>query len=685
MHISTDIGGTFTDFVIVDECGKLITFKVPSTPAEPELAIQHGLSKYFTTRSELGPETEPVFSHATTVATNSVIERKGSKTAIVITKGFSDLLEIGRQIRPSLYDFNATRTKPLVPRSFTFDLEERLGADGKIIKELNKTRINNLINKIERLNQTKFKKGPIETIAVNFLFSFLNPVHEKMVEDQFRKRSGVIPVLSSDVLPEFREYERFSTTVLEAFLRNKIGNYLGSLRKILKRNNIHNYYIMQSNGGVTSGFNAEKRSITTLLSGPAAGVAAAKYVGDKLGIENLITFDMGGTSTDVSTVINGKMKWTSEGNIEGLPLSIPILDIVTIGAGGGSNAWMDKGGALRVGPESSGAVPGPICYAKGGNMVTVTDCDLLAGYLDPSYFLDGEMNLDYELAERVTRKLAARTGLKFHQAVNGVIKIVNSNMIRALRKVSVERGHDPQDFTLLAFGGAGPVHAAALARELNIPKVIVPPSPGTFSALGLIVTSIQGDYSKTELVSTKGPKAYHTVEKVLKQLIRSAKKDLKNIKGSRHKSRFISTVDMRYKGQSYEINIEYINNIENLVQMFHNAHKLRYGYSSSDKEVEIVNIRLTVITEREKPEMIQKLKISNDLKERNKTKSQNYRNVIFDNGHELIKTPIYKRFELQPGFSGKGPLIIEEPTSTLVIHPDMKFKVDPFGIIHILT
>jgi N-methylhydantoinase A len=528
MHISTDIGGTFTDFVIVDEYGKSITFKVPSTPGDPELAVQNGLEKYFTIHSQQETRGDPIFSHGTTVATNSVIERKGSRTAMVTSKGFLDLLEIGRQSRPSLYDFKTTRPEPLVPKALMFELEERIGADGKVLKKLNRSQINKLIKEIEEVNKTKYGTDPIETIAVNFLFSFLNPAHEQMVYDQFKKRSRITPVISSDVLPEFREYERFSTTVLEAFLRNKIEKYLGNLMNILKRNKINNFYIMQSNGGVASGINVKKRSITTLLSGPSAGVAAAKYVGDKLGIDNLITFDMGGTSTDVSTVIDGKKKWTSEGNIEGLPLSIPILDIVTIGAGGGSNAWLDEGGALRVGPESSGAVPGPICYSNGGEKVTVTDCDLLAGYLDPNYFLDSEMNLDHKLTEKITSRFAADIGLKFNQTVNGVIKVVNSNMIRAVRKVSVERGYDPQDFTLIAFGGAGPVHAAALARDLNIPRVIVPPSPGTFSALGLIVSSIQADYSKTELTSTNEPKASIIIDKVLNQLIKKAKKELRN-------------------------------------------------------------------------------------------------------------------------------------------------------------
>jgi N-methylhydantoinase A len=682
MNISTDIGGTFTDFMIVDEKDELITFKVPSTPGEPELAVKNGLEKYFQTNPHSNLRSSAVFSHGTTVATNAVIERKGARIASVTTKGFSDILEIGRQNRPSLYDFTITRTKPLVPRSLSFELKERVGPDGKIITSISKREINELINKIERLNNTKYKQDPIETIAINFLFSFLNPAHEQMVADQFRKCSRLTPVLSSEILPEFREYERFSTTVLEAYLKNKIGNYLNNLSLILKKNKIYDFYIMQSNGGVAAGINAKNRSVTTLLSGPAAGVAAAKFVGDKLGIKNLITFDMGGTSTDVSTVVNGKMKWTSEGDIEGLPLSIPILDIVTIGAGGGSVVWMDDGGALRVGPESSGAVPGPICYAKGGLNVTVTDCDLLAGYLDPNYFLDGEMKLDYKLTEEVTRKFAKKIGLKFKKTVGGVIKVVNSNMIRALRKVSVERGYDPQDFSMIAFGGAGPVHAAVLARELSIPEVIVPPSPGAFSALGLIVTSIRADYSKTNIISTRNSNAGKIIETGLAQLMRDARKSQKKIGRG---TKYIPSIDMRYKGQSYEINIGLKKNIGQLVKAFHETHKLRFGYHSLDREVEVVNIRLTVITDRNRPEVIKKIKQLKKVQSKRIIKGRPHREILFGLDKDVIQTPVYHRLDLQPGFEEKGPAVIEEPSSTIVVSPGMRFYIDQFGIIHILT
>jgi N-methylhydantoinase A len=685
MHISTDIGGTFTDFVIFDDNNDLTTFKTQSTPTNPEHAIKNGLAKYFKLQPRPASRSSPIFSHGTTVATNTVIERKGAHAAMVTTKGFSDILEIGRQSRPSLYDFKVTRPPPLVLRSLSFELEERIAADGKIIRKISHPEIDKLIKKINRLNRTKYKDQPIETIAINFLFSFLNPAHEQKVAARFRKSSNVIPVLSSEVLPEFREYERFSTTVLEAYLRHKIGDYLQNLETVLRKYKITEFYLMQSNGGVTTAKSAGNRSINTLLSGPAAGVAAAKYIGDKLDLKNYITFDMGGTSTDVSTIIDGNMKWTSESNIEGLPLSIPILDIVTIGAGGGSITWMDKGGALRVGPESSGAVPGPICYARGGNDVTVTDCDLLTGFINPDYFLDGEMTLDHELTKKLTRKFVNKISLKFEDTVAGVIKVVNSNMIRALWKVSVERGYDPQDFSMVAFGGAGPVHAAALARELNIPHVVIPPGPGVFSAFGMMVTDVRADYSKTVILSTTSSNVGKLIDQELKQLMKKAKNDHKGQKRSTGHPKFIPSIDLRYKGQSYEINIDYKNNMTQLLKSFHATHSQRYGYCSHDREVEIVGIRLTAITNRKKPEIVKRRRKINKASGIRKEKALEYRQILFDLANRWVKTPIYRRSELQFGFSGEGPAVIEEPSSTVVVYPGMKFNVDQFGIIHIMT
>ncbi len=683
MHISTDIGGTFTDFVVFDN-GKILTFKLPSTPANPELAVEQGLKYLFTQTQNSGTRERPRFSHGTTVATNTVIERKGARTAMITTKGFTDILEIGRQSRPSLYDFKITRTKPLVPRELSFEISERVDASGKIERQLNKKELKKLIGKLNKLNNTIYKKNKIETIAICLLFSFLNSKHEKFIASELRKSSTLLPVLSSEVLPEFREYERFSTTVQEAYLKTSIDKYLENLTTILKGYTIREFYIMQSNGGVATARAVRKRAVNTLLSGPAAGVAAAKHLGENLGLKNILTFDMGGTSTDVSSIINGKMQWTSEGEIDKLPLSIPIIDIVTIGAGGGSIAWRDEGGALRVGPQSAGASPGPICYDRGGKMVTVTDCDLLAGYLNPNYFLDGKMALNFELANNLANGFAKKTSLNYNSTIGGVIKVVNSNMNRALRKVSIERGYDPRDFTMIAFGGAGPVHAAILAKELNIPEVIVPQAPGVFSAFGMLVSDVRSNYSKTKIMSVNDRNISTKIKTILAQHLRKATQDLKTQKLAAQNSTFIRSVDMRYKGQSYEINVEHEDNILKLINKFHKLHEQRYGYYVPAREIEIVNIRLSVITDRNKPDISKSRMFSPNPLTNTKPKPIEYRNILVEDADERVETPIFRRSDLPNGYRGKGPTIIEEPSSTIVVYPGMKFQLDNYRNIHII-
>lgn len=683
MHISTDIGGTFTDFVVFKR-GKLMTFKVHSTPEAPAQAVKQGLNQLFSLNIAKKLAQPPIFSHGTTVATNTAIERKGTKTAMITTKGFSDILEIGRQTRPSLYDFNITRTEPLVPRELCFEISERVGADGKIKNQLNNTELRKIIQQIKNLNRSKYKNNKIDTIAICLLFSFLNAQHEKLVASEIRKNSKLLPVLSSEVLPEFREYERFSTTVLEAYLKNIINEYLDNLSAILKTSQIREFYMMQSNGGVATAAAVRKRVVNTLLSGPAAGVAASRHLGATLGLKNLITFDMGGTSTDVSSIIGGEMQWTSEGKIATLPFSIPIIDIITIGAGGGSIAWMDEGGALRVGPQSAGADPGPICYGRGGEKVTVTDCDLLARYLNPNYFLDGKMALNNDLSKKLIDDFASKSSLKFNSAIGGVIEVVNSNMIRALRKVSIERGYDPRDFAMVAFGGAGPVHAAILAKELNIPKVIVPQIPGVFSALGLLISDVRSNYSKTKIISINDRMASSEINKILTQHNKKANRDLELQKLSTKNTTFLPSLDMRYKGQSYEINVEYSKDIAKIAKKFHELHKQRYGYFTQDRELEIVNVRLAVITARNKSAIsTNKSLFPKKVCKHKNRKIIDHREILFNPSEERIETEIYRRDDLPLGFKSNGPAVIEEASSTTVVYPGMNFQVDNFGNIHI--
>ena len=483
MHISTDIGGTFTDFVISDG-EKIESFKVPSTPQNPELAIENGLDRLTTVTS---------FSHGATIATNAVLERKGARIGLITTKGFADVLKIGRQRRAQLYRLDYTRPQPLVDHYF--ELSERVSSEGVLIMQPAEEEVLAVVEQLKSLG--------IESVAICFLFSFINPANERAVRAVL-ERNGLKNVsCSSEVLPEFREYERMSTTVLDAYLKRIVDGYITRIESILAQR--VQFYVMQSNGGV----------------------AASKFLCDLIGLNDVITYDMGGTSADVATVIGGNLSWTSEGSINGIPLKMPLVDLVTVGAGGGSITWLDAGGALRVGPESAGASPGPICYGLGGTDVTVTDADLLCGFINPSYFAGGELVLETENAKRGMEKLANEIGMSYEDTILGVWNVVNSNMISAIRLASVERGLDIRDFALIAFGGAGPVHAAALARELNIPKVIVPFAPGVFSAYGILVSDVQLDYSRTNILRVGEAEAEEFVNETIEDFTAAAKREFR--------------------------------------------------------------------------------------------------------------------------------------------------------------
>ncbi len=515
--VGVDTGGTFTDLVFLVD-GAISAWKIPSTPDDPARAVLEGIARFGNTGRIV---------HGSTVATNTFLERKGARVVFYTTEGFEDLVEIGRQNRGKLYDLDWTREPPLVPRKDRIGVRERIGPDGKVIVPLGR------ISK---------RKG---TLAVGFLHSYANPEHERAAA----RRLGGDVTLSSDVLPEYREYERFSTTVLNAYVRPVMSRYVGRLRKKLG----DRLSLMSSAGGTISAEAARERPVHTLLSGPAGGISAALTLGRK----KWITFDMGGTSTDVA-VIDGSAPVTKEGTIGGYPLRVPILDIHTIGAGGGSVAWFDDGGALRVGPESAGARPGPVCYGHGGRRATVTDANAVLGRIDPEKFLGGRMPLDVAAAKReVTRTLA-----------KGILEVANSNMERALRRVSLERGHDPADFFLLAFGGAGPLHACDLAGRLGMKGVIVPRWPGLFSAFGMVFADAVVERSRT---------AFRAVAGALRLL---EKEVLRELPGARL-SRF---VEMRYQGQSYELRVPWS---RNPAKAFHLAHRKRYGYVR-DAKVESV-------------------------------------------------------------------------------------------------
>ena len=641
MHMSTDIGGTFTDFVILDE-GELKTFKLPSTPENPSQAVKQGFEK-------IKPD---ILSHGTTVATNAVLERKGARCALITTKGFKDILTIARQKRPSLYDFSCLRPEPYVDRELCFEMDERVSAEGKVLKHLNEEKIKELKKSLE--------KTGVECLAISLLFSFLRPEHEKRIADKLKHW----PLsLSSEVLPEFREYERTSTTVLDAYVKPIVSKYISEIEQTFGKR----FYIMQSNGGVSSSNVARERPINILLSGPAGGVAATKYLGQLLGIENLISFDMGGTSTDISLIIDSQPVWTSEGEINGLPVRVPMLDINTIGAGGGSIVWLDEGRALRVGPKSAGAMPGPICYGKGGKDITLTDCNLLASYLGEEGLLGGEMPLRKEPTKEKILDLAKKLDMNPEEMILGVQKVVNSNMIKALRLSLANRGLDPRDFVLCAFGGAGPMHACSLAKELGIAKVLVPFLPGAFSAYGILVSDIKSGYSKSLLSPLDD--AEKEIKKNMKDLRELAQTDLEKQDIKSKQAIFLPSLDLRYKGQSYEINVKLQ---ENISHAFHKKHELLYGYAMPNEPLELVNVRLFVVHSREKP--------LPKVEDRGNNKPKGKRTVLFEGGE--VETDIFHRDDLNPGFKAQGPAIIEEKTSTTIV-PHFPFRVDRYGVIHV--
>lgn len=652
MHVSTDVGGTFTDFVVFDEKG-FRAFKMPSTPKIPEQAITQGLEQLGIPPSTL--------SHGTTVGTNAVLERKGAKTAFITTRGFRDILTLGRQTRPKLYDLAVELPEPLVPREHCYEVSERINSVGEVLRPLDRGDLKQLMNKL--------KKDHIESVAVSCLFSFLNPDHERAIGKSINESCDCYVSLSSEVLPEFREYERGSTTALDAYIRPIIHAYISRLEKSLGSKD---FYIMKSSGGVVKSDAIKSRPVNILLSGPAGGVAASKFLGNLLGIENMITFDMGGTSTDVSTIVDGNITWTSDGAIGSLPLKIPIVDIVTVGAGGGSVAWMDEGRALRVGPRSAGADPGPICYGRGGKEPTVTDADLLSGFLDREYFLGGKLPLDIDLAEEGVKAFTRVSGLDKIELLSGISRLVNSNMMNAIRFVLLKRGLDPRDFTLMAFGGAGPVHACALARELKIPRVIVPPFPGMFSAYGIMISDIKLHYTLSRIIRIEDSEPI--IDEILEGFTIQGRKDLKAQDLNEEDAISSASLDLRYEGQSYEVNVPYLGSAKDASGRFHDLHSQRFGYSMEGEPVELVNIRMELTVQR------RKIKPPKARAEK-EVKVWKRKEVLFEGQSELIKTPMFKRDELPGDFKSTGPAIIVENGSTTFVSPKSRFFIDTNGSI----
>jgi len=655
LRIAIDTGGTFTDCVWLEQ-GRLRLRKVFSTPADPSLAIAQAVWK-------IAGERDFVLLHGTTVGTNALLERKGARVALVTTKGFTDIIEIGRQARPKLYDFFFDAIQPLVPSDLRFGVAERTDCTAKIQQAPDAGALKELARNIG--------KSKVEAIAISLLFSFANPANEQAIATALEPL-GLPLSLSHKILPEFREYERASTVVMNAYLQPVMQRYLQLIRQRLASDKSASeagasktkIFVMQSSGGITALESAAREPVRTVLSGPAGGVMGAASMARRSGFERIIAFDMGGTSTDVS-LVDGEARPATEGTVAGLPVRVPMLDIHTVGAGGGSLARFDSAGALRVGPESAGADPGPICYGR-GELPTVTDANLLLGRLRPEQFLGGDFSLDLERTRKITAAWLGQQHqrLTLQAFAQGVIRVVNANMEKAIRLVSIERGYDTREFILVAFGGAGGLHACELAASLGIPRVLVPPLPGALSAFGILASDVVKDYSRTVLWNVVRPESSSELKRQLRaefdQLEATAKRDFQT-EGWKKAIQLKRSADLRYRGQGYELNVPVHDlNIAPLVKAFHGEHQRRYGYAHPEREVEIVTLRLRGV----QPAQFSDFKIQ----ER-------------EAGKAAEKKGVLQRASLKKNRVYRGPAIVTEYSATTYVPSGMKFHVDSVGAL----
>ncbi|MDL5361561.1 hydantoinase/oxoprolinase family protein [Halalkalicoccus sp. NIPERK01] len=650
-HIGIDVGGTFTDVALYDD-GDLTTAKVPST-ADQSVGVMEGIEKACEEAGVSPPEID-AFSHAMTVSVNALLERKGAKTALVTTEGFRDVLEIGRQARPDLYDLDAEKPAPLVPRKRRFEIDERTTPEG-IEQEVDEDEVRELVRGIDT---------SVESVAVCLLHAYAHDGNERRVAEVLREELDVPVSTSSGVLAEFREFERCSTTAVDAYVTPAIDSYVGRLAERAAEAGVPTPRIMQSNGGTAEAETVREHAVTTTLSGPAAGVVGAGATVSRKG--GLVTFDMGGTSSDVSLVREGEIERTTSAEIDGLPIGVPMVDVNTVGAGGGSIAWVDSGGALRVGPRSAGAQPGPACYGKGGQRATVTDANVVLGYIGPGTALGGELTLDVEAAHEALESLADEAGLADAlEAARGVYRVANANMARAVRSVTVERGYDPRGFGLVAFGGAGPMHAVSLADSLDIERVVVPRPAGVLSAFGLLAADEKHDAVRTHRTPLADADPAE-VEAVYSDLERRVREETAT--GDPVIER---AADCRYVGQSFELTVEVEGfDADALEERFHAAHDQAYGYRM-DEAVELVNLRATATVPREAPRVVYGGGGDSVLGDREA--------YFPDTGRR--EATIYDRDRIAPGERVAGPAVLEQAESTTVLPPEWVGEVDSAGTL----
>lgn len=661
-HIGIDTGGTFTDLVSINTDGQLHCRKVHSTPHDPGEALSTGVLD-LCARNQIDQASLALLIHGTTVATNAVLERKGARTAFITTAGFRDVLIIARQNRPRLYDLRGRRPQPVVPRDLIFEVPERIHHDGSIATPLDHAALTALAEQL--------KAAQIESIAIGFLNSYVNPEHELAARSVLQPLLPEIRFcLSHEVIRCQGEYERFSTCAINSYVQPKMQGYLDLLMKRLKDNNLpERLFIMKSNGGMTTARVAGERSVETLLSGPAGGVVAGLQLAESSQRPNLITADVGGTSFDVSLIHAGRPTYANTSEINGLAINVPMVDIHTVGAGGGSIGWIDNGGALRVGPQSAGAAPGPVCYGRGGTEPTVTDANLVLGRIAAQSSLAGGMELDLEAARRAMHdRLAGPLGLGIEETAEGIIRIVNARMTAAIRKLTVERGHDPSQFSLCIFGGAGPLHGAELAEEMGMRDVLIPVFPGVFSAVGLLMSKMREEQIRTWLKLL----AESTPAELIANFTELETEAIARL-GGEARPVISRRLQLRYQGQSHTIPVDLPNDEfqpDQIANLFHEAHHRLYGYRFEDEPIEIVNL-WTVVT------LPQQVRAMPPYVAESTPALLGARDTFVEG--KIVSTPVYNRFSLTPGQTLTGPAIIEQPDTTTLVLPRQEASVDEQG------
>ena len=684
-RIGIDIGGTFTDVAMVEEgSGRIGIAKVLTTPHDFGQGVIDGITRGLW-QNDIDPADVALLSHATTVVTNALLEHKGAKCGFVATRGFRDLLELRRSSRPDLYDLFQDGPSILVPRRYRYEITERIGAQGEVVTPLAESEIPALIAAI--------REAGLQTVAVSFLFSFLNDSHERAVGAALRAALPDVGVfLSCEVLPEIREFERASTTAVCAYVGPLLAGYLDRLSKATTALGLPALHVMGSSGGVFDIAEGLRMPAMAVESGPAAGVIAAALAGRQLGRPNLISFDMGGTTAKASVIVNHQVAVTAEYEVGGAantkrwmhgtghPIRVPVIDLAEVSAGGGSIAWIDPGGALKVGPHSAGADPGPAAYGAGGDRPTVTDADVVLGWLDRRALLDGALPIDLAAAERaIETGVAAPFGLTVGEAAARIVEVVNSNMAQALRIVSVERGHDPREFSLIAFGGAGPVHAVALAEELAIPEVIIPPAPGAFSALGLVATDLKRDYART-LYADLGTVDPARVGDAFAAMQAAGAAMLQAASVPADRQALPRFADVRYRRQAYELTLPFdpgpVTNetLDRLAASFHEKHEQTYGHANREEAVQLVNLRVTAIGKLPDLTLAQPADVS--------TARVGTRDVWFPTTG-FAPARVYWRNGLTAGTTIAGPAILEALDSTTVVPPGWNGRVDELGYIRL--